>query len=78
MDINLYGVALVPLIIGLVEAFKMAGLSNKYTPLFSLFLGVVLGVAFLDNGDMASNLLVGIALGLSASGLYSGTKTLNE
>ncbi len=78
MDITVLDVALVPVIIGLVEVFKKLGLSNKFTPLFSVVLGIVFGVFYVRTGEIATDVLVGIALGLSASGLYSTSKTMIE
>lgn len=78
MDITVLDIALVPVIIGLVEVFKTLGLTDRYAALASLLLGVVAGVVFADTGILAQDVLVGIALGLSASGLYSGSKSLVE
>lgn len=57
-----------PVVIGLVEAIKRAGLSSRYSPIVSILLGVVL--MYLFGGDIWEGLLAG----LSASGLYSGVK----
>lgn len=65
---------LVPVVLGLVQAIKMAGLSSKYAPLFSLILGVVLTVG-LSTADFAA-IIQGLAVGLSASGLFSGGKAM--
>lgn len=70
--------ALVPVIIGLVGVFTMAGMNKKYAPLLSLLLGlflVSLSVKFKVNYAVV---LVGLITGLSASGLYSGTKKTVE
>lgn len=77
MNIEIYDVALIPATMGLVEVAKSAGLPSKYAPIVSLGIGTALGVATsLDN--MSKGIIVGIAIGLSASGLYSGTKALTK
>jgi len=63
----------VPILIALTEAVKRAGLDSKYGALFSIVMGVVL-MGFFGDGDMISNIFEGMISGLSASGLYSGTK----
>lgn len=77
MNVEVYDVALIPATMGLVEVAKSAGLPSKYAPIVSLVIGIALGVATsLDN--IGKGIIVGIAIGLSASGLYSGTKTLTK
>ena len=77
MNIEIYDVALIPATMGLVEVAKSAGLPSKYAPVVSLIIGMALGVGTsLDN--LGKGVIVGIAIGLSASGLYSGTKALTK
>lgn len=69
-------VAVVPIVIALVQCFKMIGLPNKFAPLVSIGVGVL--VAFLlkhDMADLTHTILEGVLYGLSASGLYSGIQT---
>jgi len=74
------GVALVPLIIAIVALAKSLGLENRWAPLAAVAAGVAIVV-----GNQAANVvpgfsdwyqavLVGLAAGLAAVGLYSGTK----
>ncbi|NLI90211.1 MAG: hypothetical protein GX366_07385 [Epulopiscium sp.] len=74
---TIYDVALVPLVMGVVQVAKTLGLSNRFAPLLSVFLGVIIGVATSPN-DLLKGIIVGIAVGLSAVGLYSGTKNTIE
>ena len=39
-QLNVYGVALVPVIVGLSELLKRAGLPSRFIPLVSLVLGI--------------------------------------
>lgn len=71
-----YGVGLIPLLVGLVEAVKKVGLPSKFAPLVSIALGLVFGLLLFPFPTQA--ILLGIAFGLSASGLYSGGKALLE
>ena len=70
MDITLA----VPVIVALVSAAKMAGLKSRFAPLLSIGLGIVLFYFLGDNVDAGTRLFTGLIAGLSASGLYSGTK----
>jgi len=65
---------LVPVVLGLTQVVKMAGLSKRYIPLMSVFLGIIC-VSIL-NGFSGLEIIPGIIVGLSASGLYSGPKAL--
>jgi hypothetical protein len=76
------GVASVPLIMGLVEVAKGMGLSPRWAPAVSLGLGLALSLGYraaLDvpaGAEWAQAVLSGLALGLAASGLYSGARTM--
>lgn len=77
-QLEVYGVVVVPLILALVEGCKRAGLPAKYSPLLALVLGLVAGVFLLHPGDLAQGVVVGVAVGLAATGLYSGSKNVKE
>lgn len=65
----------VALITAITEAIKRAiALDGRYVPLVSLGLGIVLSLV--TNGLSLSSALLGLVLGLSASGLYSGGKSV--
>ena len=59
------------MVVALVEVSKRAGVSSRYAPLMSIFLGVLGVWAYTGQTEWLS----GIVLGLSAAGLYSGVKT---
>ncbi|MCJ7843440.1 hypothetical protein MUB24_21695 [Lederbergia sp. NSJ-179] len=75
---EIYDVLVIPLIIGLVEAFKIAGVSKRFLPLIAIGVGIVIGIVYMTELNLKQGILVGIILGLSASGLYSGTKNTIE
>lgn len=74
MDITIYDVALIPLITALVGLLRQAGLSPRFAPLVAVVLGVVAGIVYVAPDEPAKGVLVGLALGLSSVGLYSGVK----
>lgn len=67
-------IASIPVVLGLIEVLKTLGLPSKYAPLASVILGIA--IAFLSGGVTTVTTLAGITYGLSASGLYSGAKTI--
>jgi len=63
----------IPVVLGVVSAIKKVGLSSRWAPIVSLVLG--LGLSFFLGGDTTFQVVLqGLVVGLSASGLYSGTK----
>lgn len=70
-------IAIVPLLIGILEVLKKVGLGEKYVPMASLILGIGIGLT-LFGGDAIDGVVQGVFIGLSAVGLYSGTKNTIE
>lgn len=69
---------LIGVIIGIVELLKILGVPKKILPIASLILGVISGMVYLFPEDPQAGILMGIIMGLSASGLYSGSKNILE
>lgn len=67
----------IAVVVGLSQITKNVGLASKYVPLLNLAFGVILGVSFLS-GDIKANVLQGLIIGLSASGLYDQSKLLTK
>lgn len=67
---------IIPILIGILEVFKKLGLPVKYVPVLSLLLGVLASVSV--SGLAVENFIQGLVYGLSACGLYSGTKSTFE
>lgn len=64
---------LVPIILALVEAVKRIVDLGRWTPAVALVFGV--GASFLfQTGDVTTTIVQGVLLGLTAVGLYSGTR----
>ncbi|WP_128896190.1 hypothetical protein [Longirhabdus pacifica] len=76
MEFEIYNIALIPVIIGIVSVLKSVGFPSKYASLVSIGLGIPLGVFYLAPSNLSEGILVGITLGLASSGLYSGTKNI--
>lgn len=74
---EIYDVAIIPLIMAVVELFKKVGLPAKYSPFLAIALGLIVAFLYL-NVTIKEAILVGFMIGLSASGLYSGSKNLVE
>jgi len=71
-----YSLVVIPLIVGVVEVLKRAGLPIKYAPLTSLAIGFFFGVFFIES--FKEGIIVGMMVGLSATGLYSGSKHIMQ
>ncbi|HYF75201.1 MAG TPA: hypothetical protein VD757_01330 [Candidatus Nitrosocosmicus sp.] len=71
---NLNETVVIPIIMSIVEMAKGLGLPSKFSALVAVAVGVLIGVFFVEPGCLKSGLFKGIVYGLSASGLYSGTK----
>jgi hypothetical protein len=74
MEISVYGIALIPLILGLVQLAKNFKFPTQFLPLLSLGLGILFGVVFAAPDDWRKGIIVGIWLGLGATGMHSGIK----
>lgn len=80
MPDEFWGVLAVPLIMGLVEVLKRRGLGDDWAAPVAVLLGVALSVGYQVAvvypvaAPWLQAVLVGMALGLSASGLYSGAR----
>ncbi|MBX3498098.1 MAG: hypothetical protein KF889_01540 [Alphaproteobacteria bacterium] len=66
--------AIVPLTVGLVAVVKGLGIPSQFAPVASIVFGV--GMACFVASSTSEIVLGGIAIGLMASGLYSGTRAV--
>ena len=65
-------------VMGISELLKRVwGLNSKYIPLVNLFFSILFFI-FYGSFDLKTDLLNGLIMGLSASGLYSGVKNVGE
>ena len=70
--------AQVALIMAMAELVKKIGLKKKFIPLDDLVLGLLSGIFVYSSLGIVQSIVVGLALGLSACGLFSGIKNLSE
>lgn len=73
-NMQIYGIAAVPLVTGIVKMATGMGLPKKYAPAVSLTAGIAIGVVGFSNGNITQGIITGAAIGLSASGFYSAVK----
>lgn len=82
MDIELVsGVSAVIIIVGLIEVIKtVVGLDSKLSPVLAIIFGLAasFGLAYYRDAVAYDAIVTGLAIGLSAVGLYSGTKNMKE
>ena len=70
--LEFFQLVIIPIIIGIVEVVKRAGLPVKFSPLVSVTLGVIFGILYVQ--PLLDGIVIGLMVGLSATGLYSGSK----
>ncbi len=63
--------AIIPVITGVVEVIKRAGLPSRFAGLLAVILGVGFSI-FVNKGVEVESVLMGFVFGLGASGLYDG------
>ena len=77
MDDTFYQVVAIPVINGLIEVAKMAGLAKRYCPLLAVGLGILLSAGIKGPQETWVQAVIdGVIIGLSAVGLYSGGRTV--
>jgi L-cystine uptake protein TcyP (sodium:dicarboxylate symporter family) len=72
--LEFFQLVIIPIIIGIIEVVKRAGLPVKFSPLVSVVLGVIFGIFYVQ--PLLDGIIVGLMVGLSATGLYSGSKNV--
>ena len=78
MDVIIDLGLLVMIVIALSEVFKQVGIvATKYIPILNIVFGIVGGIVYLPN-DLKTNILMGLIIGLSASGLFDITKAFKK
>ena len=66
-------VGAIPVVVGLVQVLKSAGLPSRLAPAGALLVGAAL--VAITGATWQASVVQGIIVGLCASGLYSGVKT---
>jgi hypothetical protein len=76
IEYQVYDIAILPVIIGLVSLCIKMGLPKKLSPLIAVILGITAGIVYIAPDNIQQAILAGVTIGLSASGLYSGAKNV--
>lgn len=71
-------IAQVAIIMGISEVYKRVGFNSKYIPILNLIYGLMFGFTFYPQFEWSKRLLIGLFLGLSTSGAFSGVKNVYE
>ena len=68
--------ALIPILVGVNQVLKTLGIPKRFVPITSILLGV--GISFIVPGVATTFVAVvgGAVIGLSAVGLFSGTRAI--
>lgn len=76
MDINVALVAvLTPIVLGIVQVAKGAGMSSRWGGIAAILIGAILGIsAGLYAGEPYLSGIAGLVAGLTAAGVYSTTR----
>ena len=69
---------IIAVVVALTEMIKKTDkVSNKYMPAISLVLGVIASILYID-GTVNEQIMYGLMIGLSASGLFDQTKIITK
>lgn len=71
------GIAIIPILMGLAELLKQQGLNSKLIPIINLILGICFGI-MIHSESIATGIVTGVVMSLTAMGVYSGTKSSIE
>jgi hypothetical protein len=67
----------IALIMAIAEVIKNIGIEPRYIPIIDLVLGVIVGIfIYQEKYDLPKRIMIGLMLGLSACGTFSGFKNL--
>lgn len=73
--------AQIGMIMALAEVIKRSGFKKKYIPLIDIILGLISGIfvsGIIMGYGISRGIIIGIALGLTACGTFSGVKNVTE
>lgn len=72
-------VAQVALVMAIAEAAKIIGLKSRFIPILDVVVGILFGIlnfTIYQNMQIFEGIILGLAIGLSACGLFSGIKNV--
>lgn len=68
---------LIAVVVALTELVKRFDVPKKYIPVVSLLLGLVAGIFYVP-GELKEQIMYGLMIGLSASGLFDQSKIIKK
>ena len=76
IDYEIFGVALLPIIVGLVEIIKQFNLPKRFVPIVAIVISEIVAIVFLSDGytEIKKAVIIGLQMGLASTGLYAGVK----
>lgn len=82
-DYLVLAAAVSPIVIGLVQVAKQAGLPTRWTPVAAVVIGILLCLVFGEAGtgarpDYPTRVVAGVVAGLMGAGLYASVKVMRE
>lgn len=72
-------VAQVALVMAIAEVAKIIGLKSRFIPILDVVVGILFGIlnfTIYQNMQIFEGIILGLAIGLSACGLFSGIKNV--
>lgn len=75
---NINETVVIPVIMSIVQIAKGLGMPRKFSAVLAVVIGAVIGVFFVEPQSIKMGIFKGVIYGLTASGLYSGTKNTYE
>lgn len=78
MEFVYKGIPLLAVIVAISKTLTLIGFDKKFIPIVNMFLGMIGGILYLYPSDVKMGVLVGLVLGLTATGTYSSVKNVKE
>lgn len=78
MEFVYKGIPLLAVIIAIGKTLTIIGFNKKFLPIVNVILGMIGGTLYLYPSDVKMGVLVGLVLGLTATGTYSSVKNVKE
>lgn len=74
VSLSAVSIALVPIVLAVTQIIKSFLIDTRFVPVISIVLGIVFSLA-VPSSTLFYTIIQGVLVGLSASGLFSATKT---
>ena len=78
MSFKLYDISVIPIIMFLTKIVITLGVPKKYSPVFAMIFGIIMGIVYFSPGDISKGIIIGLFLGASSVGFYSAPKNIYQ